>query len=105
MSQFDVHRNIGLHRVEIPFVVVVQSSRFASFGRRVVVPLVAASQVTVTEPNLNPSFHIAGVEVVLHPLELQSVAIARLGPVVGSLHAESDRIIGAIDLVIYRAFR
>jgi hypothetical protein len=28
MAQFDVHRNSGQHRRDIPFVVVVQSSQF-----------------------------------------------------------------------------
>jgi toxin CcdB len=39
MAQFDVHRNIGRHEDAIPFV-VVQSSQFDGYRRRVVVPLV-----------------------------------------------------------------
>jgi hypothetical protein len=39
MAQFDVHRNPGRHRDRIPFVVVVQSSLYDGYRRRVVVPL------------------------------------------------------------------
>ncbi|WP_180288350.1 CcdB family protein [Delftia sp. 60] len=40
MAQFDVHRNKGALRDSIPYVVVVQSSLFDRYRRRVVVPLV-----------------------------------------------------------------
>jgi len=39
MAQFDVHKNTGKQRDSIPFVVVVQSSLFDKYRRRVVVPL------------------------------------------------------------------
>src|SRR3989338_9324260 len=35
MAQFDVHRNIGKQRETIPYVVIVQSSLFDSYRRRV----------------------------------------------------------------------
>lgn len=40
MAQFDVHRNKGPLKDSIPFVVVVQSSLFDTYRRRMVVPLV-----------------------------------------------------------------
>ncbi len=105
MAQFDVHRNLGAHRHDIPFVVIVQSQRLDGYRRRVVIPLVLASSVPAAEPNLNPSFHVDAVEVVLHPLEIVSIAVDRLGERVASLADEADRIIAAIDLVISRARR
>lgn len=45
MAQFDVHRNSGKHRDDIPFVVVVQSTQFDSYRRRVVVPLVRTAAI------------------------------------------------------------
>lgn len=105
MAQFDVHRNLGAHRREIPYVVVVQSQRLDGYRRRVVVPLVLASTVRSAEPSLNPSFRIEDVEVVLHPLDLVSIAVERLGEHVGTLIADADRIIAAIDIVISRAWR
>ena len=40
MAQFDVHRNKGQLQASIPFVVLVQSSLFDRYKRRVVAPLV-----------------------------------------------------------------
>jgi hypothetical protein len=45
MAQFDVHRNIGKQSVAIPYVVIVQSSLFDSYRRRVVIPLVRRSNL------------------------------------------------------------
>jgi toxin CcdB len=104
MAQFDVHRNRGPSREDFPYVVVVQSRRLDDYGRRVVVPLLRAERIRVTEPNLNPSFVLEGQVVVLHPLEIQSAALERLGERVGSLVAEGDRIIAAIDIVIAPAW-
>ena len=105
MAQFDVHRNLGAHRREIPFVVIVQSQRLDAYRRRLVIPLVAAEAVKAVEPSLNPSFHIENLEVVLHPLEMVSIAVDRLGERVGTLRGEGDRIIAAIDIVISRAWK
>ena len=45
MAQFDVHRNVGKQREVIPYVVIVQSSLFESYRRRVVIPLVRRSHL------------------------------------------------------------
>ena len=78
MAQFDVHRNIGKQREAIPYVVIVQSSLYDSYRRRVVIPLVRRSNLdnaaTLAGSALNPVFTVEGIEVVLHPLEIVSVA-------------------------------
>jgi toxin CcdB len=103
MAQFDVHRNNGRNRDSIPYVVVVQSTLFDDYKRRVVVPLVRASAVgKITNPRFNPTFRIGNSSVVLHPLETVSVAIENLGKPVGSLAKEADRIIGAMDELLTR---
>jgi toxin CcdB len=103
MAQFDVHRNTGKHRDTIPYVVVVQSVLFDDYKRRVVVPLVKASAVgNIANPRFNPSFKIANTLVVLHPLEIVSVALDDLGKPVTSLAKEADRIIGALDDLLMR---
>jgi len=103
MAQFDVHRNNGRHRDTIPFVVVVQSSLYDSYRRRVVVPLVNKSSLgKVTNPRFNPTFRIKGQSVVLHPLEMVSVANDNLGEVVGTLAEEGDAIIAALDELLTR---
>ncbi|MGH8209929.1 MAG: CcdB family protein [Steroidobacteraceae bacterium] len=103
MAQFDVHRNSGRHRESIPFVVIVQSSLYDDYRRRVVVPLVNKTSLgKVANPRFNPTFRIKGVSVVLHPLEIVSVAIESLGEQVGSLEEEGDRIVAALDELLTR---
>lgn len=95
MAQFDVHRNVGKQREAIPFVVVIQSSLFDAYRRRVVVPLVRRSNLERTaafvDSPLNPVFTVKGVKVVLHPLEIVSIATEQLGEKVASLVQEGDR--------------
>ena len=109
MAQFDVRRNTGKQRETIPFVVVVQSSLFDTYRRRVVVPLVRRSSLDRTnafvDSPLNPVFTVKGIKVVLHPLEIVSVAIEQLGEKVASLAQEGDRITGAMDELLTRAWR
>jgi len=106
MAQFDVHRNVGRHRDAIPFVVVVQSSQFDDYRRRVVVPLVRKSAVgKLSHASFNPIFKIRGTPVVLHPLEIVSVPLQQLGDVVESLSEEGQQIIAALDQLLSRAWK
>ncbi len=105
MAQFDVHRNTGAHRATIPFVVLVQSSIFDDYRRRVVVPLVRKSALgKISNPRFNPVFKIAGLNVVLHPLEIVSIPVAQLGEHVGSLVSEGSRIADALDELLTRSW-
>ena len=105
MAQFDVLRNVGRHRDSIPFVVVAQSRLFDSYRRRVVIPLVRKAELSqIPNPRLNPTFKVKGVVVVLHPLEIVSIANEHLGERVGSLADEADAIIAALDELFTRAF-
>lgn len=105
MAQFDVHRNTGRHRDGIPFVVVAQSRLFDSYRRRVVIPLVRKNELSrIPDSRLNPTFKVKGIVVVLHPLEIVSVANENLGERVGSLADEADAIISALDELFSRAF-
>ena len=106
MAQFDVHRNIGKHRDSIPFVVVVQSSQFDDYCRRVIVPLVRKSAVgKLSHASFNPTFRVRGTLVVLHPLEIVSIPIEQLGALVGSLSDEGQQIIAALDELLSRAWK
>lgn len=108
MAQFDVHRNIGRQRGAIPFVVVVQSSLFDKYRRRVVVPLVRLSDLDNPDAfagsRMNPVFTVERVEVVLHPLEMVSVALEQLGEKVDSLARDGDRIADALDELLTRSW-
>ncbi|HMV01458.1 MAG TPA: CcdB family protein [Rhodocyclaceae bacterium] len=106
MAQFDVHRNSGRNREAIPFVVVVQSALYDGFRRRVVVPLVRKAQLSdLPDSALNPAFRVEGVDVVLHPLEIVSVACDQLGARIGSLGEEGNRIAAALDELLTQAWR
>ena len=106
MAQFDVHRNTGRHREDIPFVVLVQSSLYEGYRRRVVVPLVRKSVIgRIANPRFNPSYKIDGITVVLHPLEIVSVANEKLGEYVHSLESEGQGIMDALDELLTRAWK
>ncbi len=106
MAQFDVHRNTGTHKHTIPFVVVVQSAQFDDYRRRVVVPLVRSSVLgKVRYAAFNPTFKIRGTSVVLHPLEIVSIPVDKLGALVGSLSDQSDVIVAALDELLTRAWK
>ena len=100
MAQFDVHRNQGLQRDTMPFVVLVQSGKYESYRGRVVVPLVRRSALpansTTVGSRLNPVLSVQGLELVLHPLDMGSVALDQLGECVGSLAGQSQPIIDAL---------
>ncbi|HZF30125.1 MAG TPA: CcdB family protein [Gammaproteobacteria bacterium] len=105
MAQFDVHHNSGRNADNTPYVVVVQSAQFDDYSRRVVVPLVKASAVgAIPNPRFNPTFRIGSTSVVLHPLQIVSVAEDTLGEPVASLAPEGNRIVGALDELFSRAW-
>ena len=109
MAQFDIYRNIGRQQQNIPFVVVVQSSLYEHYRRRVVVPLVRRNTLTGSEvlnaSRMNPLFTVDGVEVILHPLEIVSVGLDQLGSKVGSLASEGNRITDALDELLTQAWK
>ncbi len=88
--------------------VVVQSSLYESYRRRVVVPLVRRSTLdrnsAFLDTPLNPVFTVKGIKVVLHPLEMVSVATEQLGEKIATLAQDGDRIIGALDELLTRAW-
>lgn len=106
MAQFDVHLNTGKHKDTIPYVVVVQSSQFDDYRRRVVVPLVRKSALgKIGHTGFNPAFKIRGVAVILHPLEIVSIPCDQLGEFVQSLSHEGDRIMAALDELLTQAWK
>jgi len=107
MAQFDIHRNKGPLKATIPFVVVVQSTQFDRYRRRVVVPLVRRSALPGDTPTvgsrMNPMFRVQNTDVVLHPLDTVSVALNDLGAKAGSLAEHGQTIIDALDELLSRA--
>lgn len=105
MAQFDVHRNPGKQREAIPFL-VVQSSLYDGYRRRVVIHLALRSSLgsAFADTPLNPVFMVEGLKGVLHPLEIVSVACDQLGEKVASLATDGDRITSAMDELFTRAW-
>jgi len=106
MAQFDLHRNKGPRKDTIPYVVVVQSSLFDGYRRRVVAPLVRKSAIDpgMAGTRMNPSFNVRGSTVVLHPLDMVSVALEQLGEKAGSLAEHGQAIADALDEVFTRSW-
>lgn len=108
MAQFDVHRNKGPLKDSIPFVVVVQSTLFDRYRRRMVVPLVRRSalpaQTGTAGSRMHPVFEVDGITVVLHPLDMVSVAVEQLGEHVGSLAEFGQDIADALDELLTRSW-
>jgi toxin CcdB len=108
MAQFDVHRNKGPLKESIPFVVIVQSSLFDRYRRRMVVPLVRrtalAAATAAAGTRLNPVFNVKGASVVLHPLDMVSVALDQLGVKVDSLAEQGQTIADALDELLTRSW-
>jgi len=53
---------------------------------------------------MNPVFVIDGIHVVLHTLDMVSVALDQLGEVVGSLEQEGQTIADALDELLTRSW-
>lgn len=108
MAQFDVHRNKGALKETIPFVVVVQSSLFDRYRRRVVVPLVRRAALhggaDTVGSRMNPVFDVLGLSVVLHPLDMVSVAVDQLGEHCASLVDQAQVIADALDELLTRSW-
>ena len=108
MAQFDVHRNKGALQASIPFVVIVQSTLFDGYRRRMVVPLrrrdTLPKQPALASSRMNPVFRIENIEVMLHPLDMVSVADEQLGEHVGSLSEHGHTIADALDELLTRSW-
>ena len=87
---------------------IVQSSLFDRYRRRVVVPLVRraamSGQAATVGSRMNPVFEVDGVDVVLHPLDMVSVAVDQLGEHVVSLAEHGQAIADALDELLTRAW-
>lgn len=53
---------------------------------------------------MNPVFRVQNVEVVLHPLDMVSVAMTDLGSVAGSLADRGQQIADALDELLTRSW-
>jgi toxin CcdB len=103
MAQYDVRMNPSRDTGQsIPYLLEVQSNALDMSRRRVVVPLVRKNALRNIDQILNPAFEIQGEILVLMPLDIAAIPETSLGETVISIKDESDRIIGALDLLFAR---
>jgi len=107
VSQFDIFVNPGKRTGRAyPFLIVLQSDRWAATGTRLVAPLVLRSAmplVEVAQSVLTPVFNVNGREVFLNPFDVTPVPLERLGKAVASLSSDGAakrRIQTALDEVL-----
>lgn len=93
MARFDLHRRGGRLLVD------VQSDILPSLGTRLVVPLFEPATVPRPLRRLHPILAVEGRPYLLATHLMGAVPTAELGPPVGSLRAEYDTIVTAIDMV------
>ncbi len=83
-------------------------AQFDGYRRRVVVPLVKRSMLPrstpVTGSRMNPAFVFDGVKLVLHPLDMDSVALDQLGEHAGSFADHGQAIADALDELLTRSW-
>jgi toxin CcdB len=78
------------------------------YRRRVVVTLVRLSampaSMSTVGSRMNPVFHIGSKDLVLHPLDMVSMALNQLGEHAGSLAEHGQQIADALDELLTRSW-
>lgn len=64
-----------------------------------------AALILLCTSRMNPVFTVDGIEVVLHPLEIVSVAIEQLGVKIGSLEEDGNLVTAALDELLTQAWK
>lgn len=103
MPQFAVYRNPGRNE-DILFVVQVQTTRLDSAIGRVVMPLVRRDRQAPPDHPLTPHLLVQDHAVYANPLNIATVAAARLKDLLEILpEVDQNRIIQAIDEMMSQA--
>ena len=100
MARFDVypHPDPVLRRTT-PYLLDVQNNHISRIATRVVVPLRPASLFTQPMRDLNPTFEVAGKQVVLDTAALAAVPSAELKKPVLNLAPQGTTIVAALDVL------
>lgn len=98
MSQFAVYPMPGRR---LGYVVDVQSHLLDGLATRVVVPLLPLTDAPKSPVRtLNPIFAMGGIPCMLMAQNIATVPLKQLGAPVGSLAAERDDVVRAIDALL-----
>ena len=92
----------SLHRIrDMPgYLLDVQSSHLGVLATRMVVPLIPAAGGPPMIKGLTPIFTVEGEDWIMLTYELAAIERRALGPILGDLSAERDRITAALDLLL-----
>lgn len=101
MARFDLYENPSpKSRSKSPYLLDVQSNHLGDLTSRVVIPLTKVTgnyTLDAIAQDLSPVFDIQGEKFLLETPLLGAVRINVLGSSVGTLKAEHDRILSALD--------
>ncbi|MBR0656502.1 CcdB family protein [Plastoroseomonas arctica] len=92
----------ALHRLpDAPgYLLDVQSNNLDMLPTRIVVPLVPEATSPRLLKGLTPVFDIEGERLLMVTYQMASMERRILGPILGDLSAERDRITAALDLLL-----
>lgn len=79
----------------------VQASILSGLNTRLLVPLMPPDRAPTPAGRLNPIFVVNGDRLVMVTQYLAAVPTTELGPSIGSLIGEADKITAALDMVFY----
>ena len=102
MGQFAVHRNKNPRtKVEVPFLLDVQSNLLDELATRVVIPLTKARALSKKPMStLTPLVDVEGGSYVLLTPQLAGIAKSDLGPAVANVADQRGPIVAALDMLI-----
>lgn len=95
--QFDVFRNPGQRKADIPFVVVMQSDAVFQTEAVLVAPLVSTTLAAASR--VSPLCRVEGRNLTLTVSDMAAVPRTRLGERVATLAPNRDEIVSALDLL------
>ena len=101
MAQFDVHAVLAADVDYAPYLVELQSDLVAGLDTVIVAPLVRRADAGPIVHHLNPVIRFGEDELVLRIGELVSLPRTVLGRKVGSVKADREALMAAVDIIFF----
>jgi toxin CcdB len=102
MPQFALYRNRNpASRTRFPLLLDIQSDLLKGLATRVVVPLALASAARARSMrSLTPVLKFEGKEFLMLTPQFAGITARELGPAVGDLASDRDKIVAALDFLL-----
>lgn len=99
MARFDVYRNAGRLKTNVPYLLDVQSNHIEALATRIVIPLrrLDAFPKVPLPADLTPILLVEGIACLLDAPQLAAIPKSQLKTPVASLLGEQAAIISALD--------